>query len=95
MQHLSERHQQLLDEAVSLLGPSTRPRFMMHVRAALADERDLTTGVLIKVLMRVLARFSVSVGPQYFSPGGSTRQHQQTVRERIDNNARAVEKAAT
>jgi hypothetical protein len=64
--HLSERHHDMIDRAADLLGPSTRPRFLLHVKARLADERDLTVTALVNVLIRTLGDFGVSVGPQFF-----------------------------
>jgi hypothetical protein len=83
--HLSERHHAMIGRAAALLGPSTRGRFLLHVRARLADEHDLmTVSGLVNVLIRTLGDFGVSVGPAFF-------RHQQPGR---GNHAGAVEEAA-
>jgi hypothetical protein len=66
MQHLRPEHHDMIDRAAVLLGPSTRGRLLLHVRARLADERALTISGLVNVLIRTLGDFGVSVGPAFF-----------------------------
>jgi hypothetical protein len=63
---LTATHHAMLDQAAALLGPSTRARFMLHVRARIDGSRDLTDSALVNVLLGVLGDFGVSVGPQFF-----------------------------